>query len=74
MTTARAAKAAIVFVCDIGPTMWSNGMHEGDETRLEFAGKIVSKMLHNKIIQERKSDRVGLVLVGANGKQCVTTK
>jgi len=57
-----ANKEVTIYIIDINPPMWV----KDEETKLtgyDYAKKIVSELLHIKLIGGRKTDKVGLILV-----------
>ncbi|KAI9595138.1 SPOC like C-terminal domain-containing protein [Syncephalis fuscata] len=60
------AKEALVFVMDVGPSMWQNNHHStgNDRTRWEVARQILIKLVTAKIADCRKTDLVSVILCG----------
>ncbi|KAI8049078.1 SPOC like C-terminal domain-containing protein [Syncephalis plumigaleata] len=63
-----ATKDAIVFIIDVGPSMWRNTSHvaDGQQTRWEIARQLLIKLVMAKIVEARKTDLVGIILLGCN--------
>ena len=57
------SKEAILFILDVGPSMWKNG----EKSLLNSAIKAVEYLIEQKIIDDRKSDHIGMVLFGTDG-------
>jgi len=58
-----ANKEATIYIIDINPPMWV----KNETTKLsgyDYAKKIISELLHIKLISGRKMDKVGIILIG----------
>jgi len=63
-----ANKEATIYIIDINPPMWI----KDETTKLtgyDYAKKIISELLHIKLIGGRKMDKVGIILIGTENSE-----
>ncbi|KAJ3316513.1 X-ray repair cross-complementing protein 5, partial [Blyttiomyces sp. JEL0837] len=62
-----AQKEATILILDVGPSMWkTRDETDNGSTHLEKACTAIQQILHSKIVGGRKTDLVGVVLLGSN--------
>ena len=61
-----AGKEVILFVLDVGPACWQIQSSDNNITPLDKAIQCVVTMLNHKIMEGRKTDTTGIILMNAN--------